>query len=150
MNTDNETLQSTGSWPGFAFRVTIPHVAEVVCKEVSGIDPGYDECFYRAGDGPEVMRKVIPGLRKTGDVTLKQGLTEQGQALKEWGDRIHPNDIQREEVTISLVGEAGEPVKQWQAVNAWPKKLAMGEVAANGNLTTVETLVLAHEGVLEL
>lgn len=50
-------------------------------------------------------------------------------------------------VTISLLDESGNPVKTWEAVNAWPKKLTVEGFKADGNTTTFETLVIAHEGV---
>lgn len=55
--------------------------------------------------------------------------------------------IQREVVTVSLLDESGSPVKTWEAVNAWPKKLTVEDFKPDGNTTSIETLVIAHEGV---
>lgn len=50
-------------------------------------------------------------------------------------------------VTISLLDESGNPVKTWEAVNAWPKKLTVEDSKSDSHTTTFETLVIAHEGV---
>ena len=48
---------------------------------------------------------------------------------------------------MHLLDESGSPVKTWEAVNAWPKKLTVEGFKSDGNTTSIETLVIAHEGV---
>ena len=65
----------------------------------------------------------------------------------DWINKVKLNTIQRETVTINLLDESGSPVKTWEVVNAWPKKITVEGFKADGNTAAIETLVLAHEGV---
>lgn len=39
------------------------------------------------------------------------------------------------------------PAVSWKLTNAWPKKYTVEGFKANGNVVSMETIVLAHEGV---
>lgn len=133
--------------PVFYFKVTISNVGDIACCEVSGLDTEYEEISYHAGDSPVRTQLKMPGLRKTGDLTLKKGITWNDKALCDWINKVNQHIIRREVVTVSLLDEAGYPVKTWEALNAWPKKLILSNLKADRNTTSIETLVIAHEGV---
>ena len=117
------------------------------CSEVSGLEMEYDIIEYRAGDSPVFTKQKMPGLRKAGEVTLKKGIFKDDKAMWDWINKVKLNTIQRETVTINLLDESGSPVKTWEVVNAWPKKITVEGFKADGNTAAIETLVLAHEGV---
>jgi phage tail-like protein len=148
---DNVTAQgaNTQEWPlpSFYFKVSISNVGDISCSEVSGLETEYEEITYRAGDSPVFTKLKMPGLRKSGDLTIKKGIFKDDKALWDWVNKVKLNTIQREVVTVSLLDESGTPVKTWEAVNAWPKKLTVEDFKADGNTTAFETLVIAHEGV---
>lgn len=148
---DNGSAQSTSkqAWPlpSFYFKVNISNIGDISCSEVSGLETEYEEITYRAGDSPEFTKIKMPGLRKAGDLTLKKGIYKGDTALWDWVNKVKMNTIQREVVTISLLDESGSPVTTWEAVNAWPKKLTVDGFKSDGNSTSIETLVIAHEGV---
>lgn len=98
------------------------------------------------GYAPEYVLKM-PGLRKAGDLTIKKGIFKDDKKLWDWINKVKLNTIQREVVTVSLLDESGSPVKTWEAVNAWPQKLTVEDFKPDGNTTSIETLVIAHEGV---
>lgn len=149
--TDNELTQraNTQAWPlpSFYFKVSISNVGDISCSEVSGLETEYEEITYRAGDTPVFTKLKMPGLRKAGDLTIKQGISKDNKAVLDWVNQVKQNIIQRETVTVSLLDESGSPVKTWEAVNAWPKKITREEIKADGNTYSFETLVIAHEGV---
>lgn len=149
--TKDETTQNTGTqaqtFPDFYFKVNISNVGEISCREVSGLETEYEEITYRAGDTPVFTKLKMPGLRKSGDLTIKRGISKDDKALRNWVNQVKQNIIQRETVTVSLLDESGSPVKTWEAVNAWPKKITREEIKADGNTYSFETLVIAHEGV---
>lgn len=149
MADDGGGCANTQSWtlPSFYFKVSISNVGDISCSEVSGLETEYEEITYRAGDSPVFTKLKMPGLRKSGDLTLKKGISKDGKALGDWVNKVKRNAIQREVVTVSLLDESGIPVKTWEAVNAWPKKLTVGAVKLDGNTAFFETLVIAHEGV---
>lgn len=149
--TDNKSTQraDTQAWPlpSFYFKVSISNVGDISCSEVSGLETEYEEITYRAGDTPVFTKLKMPGLRKSGDLTIKRGISKDDKALRNWVNQVKQNIIQRETVTVSLLDESGSPVKTWEAVNAWPKKITREEIKADGNTYSFETLVIAHEGV---
>ena len=148
---DNGSAQSqdTKMWPlpSFHFKVTLGSVGEISFSEVSGLEMEYDIIEYRAGDSPVFTKQKMPGLRKAGEVTLKKGIFKDDKAMWDWINKVKLNTIQRETVTINLLDESGSPVKTWEVVNAWPKKITVEGFKADGNTAAIETLVLAHEGV---
>lgn len=140
---------STQAWPlpSFYFKVSISNVGDISCSEVSGLETEYEEITYRAGDSPVFTKLKMPGLRKAGDLTIKKGICKDDKKLWDWINKVKLNTIQRKVVTVSLLDESGSPVKTWEAVNAWPKKLTIEGFKTDGNTTSIETLVIAHEGV---
>ena len=136
---DNGAAQSasTQAWPlpSFYFKISITNVGDMSCSEVSGLD------------SPVFTKQKMPGLRKAGEVTLKKGIFKDDKAMWDWINKVKLNTIQRETVTINLLDESGSPVKTWEVVNAWPKKITVEGFKADGNTAAIETLVLAHEGV---
>ena len=142
---DNGAAQSasTQAWPlpSFYFKVSISNVGDISCSEVSGLETEYEEITYRAGDSPVFTKLKMPGLRKAGDLTIKKGIFKDDKALWDWVNKVKMNTI------VSLLDESGSPVKTWEAVNAWPKKLTVEGFKSDGNTTSIETLVIAHEGV---
>lgn len=140
---------STQAWPlpSFYFKVSVTDVGDISCSEVSGLETEYDMIEYRAGDSPIFTKQKMPGMRKTSDVTLKKGIFKDDKAMWDWINTVKLNTIKRATVTISLLDEAGKPVKTWELTNAWPKKITVEGFKADGNTAAIETLILAHEGV---
>ncbi|MDR0893513.1 MAG: phage tail protein [Mediterranea sp.] len=141
--------QSTQAWPmpEFYFSVKLGDQGQMSFKEVSGLDVEFDVIEYRAGDSPVFTKVKMPGLRKSGDVTLKKGIFKDDKKLWDWLNQVKMNTIKRETVTISLLDETGGVVHTWTLTNAWPKKVSAEGFKADGNSVAMETLVLAHEGV---
>lgn len=95
---DNGSTQSTGTqeWPlpSFYFKVSISNVGDISCSEVSGLETEYEEITYRAGDSPVFTKLKMPGLRKSGDLTIKKGIFKDDKALWEW---VQPEVYRRRE-----------------------------------------------------
>lgn len=64
----------------------------------------------------------MPGLRKSGDVTLKKGIFNGDSTMWDWLNDTKMNTTKRQTVTISLLDEDGKPAQTWEVANAWPKK----------------------------
>lgn len=145
--TDHGAGSQTWPLPSFYFKVSVSNVGEISCSDVSGLETEFEEISYRRGDSPVSYKLKMPGLRKTGDLTVKNGIFKSGEALRDWVNKAKSNVVQRETVTIHLLDESSCPIKTWEAVNTWPKKLTVEDSRSDGNTTFIETLVLAHEGV---
>ena len=56
-------------------------------------------------------------------------------------------DIQRKDMAVVLVDEAGNDKARWEIVEAWPTKYDPMDLNAKGNEVSIETLELCNEGV---
>ena len=133
--------------PSFYFKVELGSLGEIAFKEVSGLDMEAQVIEYRHGNSPVFSNIKMPGLKKTSNVSLKKGVFKADNKLFDWFNKIKMNTIQREDVTISLLDEAGSPTMVWKLSNAWPTKVTGVSLKSDGNEAAIETLDLAHEGL---
>lgn len=137
-------------WPiaKFYFAVTLgSQDSTVFFQEISGLDTETLPIELRHGDGEVFSTSEMPGIAKTGNVTLKKGIFVNDNNFWKWYDAIKMNTIKRETVTIQLLDEAGKPVMTWTLSNAWPTKITGTDMESDTNEVAVETLELAHEGI---
>lgn len=136
-------------WPLPKFYFSISIDGKVMpFQEVYGLDTETQIIEYRAGNSKQLSTIKMPGIRKTGNVTLKKGVFAKDNALYDWYKDIKMNLIKRAAVTISLLDESGAPTMVWTLVNAWPTKITGTDLKADGNEVAVETLELAYEGLV--
>ena len=57
------------------------------------------------------------------------------------------NTVARSTVTIELLDEEAAPLHTWVLTNAFPVKITVTDLKADGNEVAVETLEIAHEGI---
>jgi phage tail-like protein len=88
----------------------------------------------------------MPGIAKSGNVTLKKGIFAKDNKFFDWQKKITMNTVQRSTVTIRLLDESGSPTMTWTLTNAWPTKITGTDLKSDGNEVAVESLELAHEG----
>ena len=133
--------------PKFHFRVDWDGIANAGFTEVTGLEVTTEKIEYRDGASPEFSKIKMPGMQTFGDLTLKRGSFKGDNEFFNWWNTVAMNTITRRNVTISLLNEAHEPVVVWKVKNAWPLKVTSSDLNAGSNEVSVETLVLAHEGV---
>ena len=93
----------------------------------------------------------MPGLQKCSNDTLKRGTFESDNEYYAWLNTVQMNKIERRDLVISLLNEQHEPVMVWKIKNAFPVKVQSSDLKADGNEVAIETMELAHEGlVIEL
>lgn len=148
MADDGSTQGSNWPLPKFHFKVTLGSQDKSVSfQEVSGLDTETQPIEYRHGDSPIFSTIKMPGIAKTGNVTLKKGIFVKDNNFWKWYDAIKMNVIKRETVTIQLLDEKGGVTMTWTLSNAWPTKITGTDLKSDGNEVAVETLELAHEGL---
>jgi len=133
--------------PKFYFSVSIDGTT-MPFQEVSGLDSETQVIEYRAGNAKGFSTIKMPGIKKFSNVTLKKGVFAKDNALFDWYKKIEMNLIKRASVTISLLDQGGAPTMVWTLANAWPTKITGTDLKADGNEVAVETLELAHEGLV--
>lgn len=112
---------------------------------MTGFDAPVDVMEYREGDMVQTPMK-IPGLKKYGNITLKQGLAD-SMVFYEWIAEGVSGAVQRKTITITLLDEEENPAASWQVINAWPTKYTASDFNATSSEVAIETLEIAHEGM---
>lgn len=133
--------------PRFYFTVEITGVGKISCQEVSGLEIETQPIEYRAGDSKVFATIKMPGLIKTGNVTMKKGVFVNDNKFWKWFSGIKMNTIKRETVTISLLDQEAKPTMVWKLLNAWPSKITGTDLKSDGNEVAIETLEICHEGL---
>jgi phage tail-like protein len=116
--------------------------------EVAGLTQELQAVDYRTGDSPDYSMVKMPGLRKYNNITLKRGITKSDNEFFLWLNTVKLNDIERRDITVSLLNEKHEPVMVWQAHNAFPVKVEGPGLKASGNEVAIESIEIAHEGLV--
>lgn len=145
---DDGSAQSTSVWPLPKFHFQVKWDAEVLSfQEVSGLDIEAQPIEYRHGDSPEFATIKMPGIKKSGNVTMKKGVFKSDNKFWDWFNQIKMNTIKRVPVTISLLDESGAPTMVWSLANAWPTKITGTDLKSDGNEVAIESIEIAHEGI---
>lgn len=116
-------------------------------SEVTGLTQENQVIEYRDGSFPEYSTIKMPGMRKFSNVTLKRGVVKADNEFFRWLSSIKLNQVERRDVTVSLLNEKHEPVMVWKIHNAFPVKLEGPQFKASGNEVAIESIELAHEGL---
>ena len=116
--------------------------------EVSGLDDAELEVItYREGDSQAYHDTKFPGRPKFGDISLKRGMLSGDDDFAVWLSTVKMNQIDRRDLTISLLNEDHAPIFTWQISNAWPSKVTGPSLNSTSNDVAVEEITLANEGV---
>ncbi len=121
--------------------------SKVGFTEVTGLDFQVEPIEYREGSSPEYHKIKMPGMHKFSNITLKRGTFTGDIEFYNWMKTISLTNVERRDITISLLNEAHEPVMTWGIKNAFPIKVQASDFKADGNEVAIETLELAHEGM---
>jgi phage tail-like protein len=139
-------VQRDNPYPNFNFTVDIGVGDELGFSEVDGLSGEIEVIEYREGADRVNTARKLPGLAKYPNVMLKRGITGRTD-LFEWWKSVRDGQVQRRDVTITLLDEQRQPVLRWLLRNAFPVKIEGPELNATGNEVAIETLELAHEGL---
>lgn len=134
----------------FRFRIAIDGIQIAAFADATIPDTSTEAVDYREGTDATHARK-LSGLTKFGNVTLKRGLTD-SMELYNWRKAVMQKGANknRKSLSIILVDEEGSEKAQWDIVEAWPIKYDVSALSAKGNEVSIESIELAHEGVLRV
>lgn len=128
------------------YYVQIDNVTKAVFSEISGLQMETELMEYAEGGNNEYIHR-LPGLTKTGNVTLKRGITVDNELFK-WYLRVSQGIMDLRTVTITVYATDGKQVVRWELLRAFPCKWSGPQMAAGGETVALETVELAHMGVL--
>ena len=116
-------------------------------SEITGLSIDHDVVEYRDGSSKDYSVTKMPGLAKYGNIVLKRGIVKGDNEFYDWIKTIKLNQVERRDITISLLDEEHNPVVTWNVEGAWPVKLDSPVLNADASEVAIETLELAHEGL---
>jgi phage tail-like protein len=132
-------------YPGFHFLVEAGFT-QAGFSEVSNLSSSVDVVEYRNGSDPTGTAQKFPGLRKTGEVVLRRGVTGSNE-LYAWFATINGGQVEKRDVVVSLLNEAHEPVMRWLLKDAWPRSYVAGPFNAMASTVAIEQLVLVFDSL---
>jgi phage tail-like protein len=139
-------VQRDNPYLNFNFLVDLGLGEEMGFSEVEVPSGEIEVIEYREGGDRVNSARKLPGLAKYPNVTLKRGITGRTD-LFEWWKSVRDGQVQRRNVTITLLDEQRQAVLRWHLRDAFPVKIEGPSLNASGNEVAIETLELAHEGL---
>jgi phage tail-like protein len=118
-------------------------------SEASGLNIEITVAEYRAGNDATNHVRKVPGVHKSGDVTLKRGVMG-AQNLYGWINAVREGNVDdaKRTVTVTLLKENREPVLTWKLLGAMPLKWTGPQLSAKGGTdVAIEEFVLSVETV---
>ncbi len=116
--------------------------------EVSGLTVELQTIDYREGSSLEYQVTKMSGIPQYSNITLKRGIYRADNEFFQWLNTVKMNNIDRRELTISLLDEEHNPVMVWKVKEAWPCKVEGPSLNSTGNEVAVESIDLCHEGLM--
>ena len=133
--------------PVFHYKVSWNN-QDIGFSDVSGLTQETQPIEYRdglmAGTTAPLKR---PGLKKVNNISLKRGIVEKNNDLFNWFNNNGAPNVERRDITISLLNDEGNPVMVWTISQAWPTKVEGPGLKATGNEIAIESIELVHEGI---
>lgn len=139
--------------PGFAFKVTLMHVklesnAEAYFKSVGGLKYETETVPVQAGGSNDRTFNLV-GASKWSNIVLKRGFARGSTLLKlrdEWMYGVKKQrisgTIQQLDTTLTNV------VASWTFHRGWPVKWELADLDASKSEISIETLEIAHDGLM--
>ena len=132
----------------YNFLVEIDGITRAGFRECSGLDSGQDPIEYREGNEKPLTARKLPGLVKYSNITLKWGVTDDAD-LWEWRKKAAEGKVERKNGSIVLLDDTGDEKMRWNFHDGWLTKWTGASFNATGNDVAIETLEIAHEGVMK-
>jgi phage tail-like protein len=137
--------------PSFRFHVKIDGVDVARFTECSGLDFETEIFDYKEGGLNSHLHR-LPGRWKFNNLTLKKGISTEGEKLWDWVEdtvkKASSGGFATHNVTVTLFDLSGEnPLRSWTFQDAYPMKWSASSLTAEQNAIAIETLVLAHQGL---
>lgn len=132
----------------FSFTVEIDGIIRAAFREVSGLDSSVDVLEYREG-GDNLASHKLPGRAKFANIVLRWGMADDTD-LYLWHRQWLTGDpaATRRGGSIVLLDRQLQEKARWNFQRAWPTRWTGPSFNAEGSDLAIETLELAHEGVV--
>lgn len=133
---------------GYNFRLEIDGITRAGFREASGLDSTQDPIQYREGNEKPLTQRKMPGLNTYSNISLKWGISDDAEFWA-WRLKAMQGTVERKNGSIVLMDDTGEAKMRWNFVNGWPTKWSGPSFNATGNDVAIESVDIAHEGLLK-
>ena len=132
------------SYNAFWFKLTIDHREVGYFSEVSGLSAEIEVMSFNEGGRNDFVHK-LPTRMKHPNLVLKRGVTRT-KDMEDWflDSWMGPR---RKAVSLTMVNEAGQPVRGWSFAQAYPVKWTGPNFNAGQATSAVEAIEVAHDGL---
>jgi len=136
----------------FRFSLELDQVQVAGFAECSGLQIETKVFEYKEG-GNNATTLKFPEGSSCGNITLKRGISNSNDLL-EWQLDVASGQFSKNKrssnpnVAIILMNEKGDAVKRWNLKRPFPVKWVGPDLKAAGNEIAIETLEIAHEGIV--
>jgi phage tail-like protein len=132
--------------PAFRFTVTFEDLPPGGFSDCTGLQSETEVQEYAEG-GLLTHTWRLPGRAKQSNVTLKRGIVD--KVLWDWYEAIRSGRFRSRNASILVHDASGsDDLVEFQLVDAFPVKWIGPELSAGGNNLAIETLEVAHQGLL--
>jgi phage tail-like protein len=128
------------------FYVKIDGMTTAVFTEMSGLQVETVVTEYEEGGNNGFVHR-LPGRTKVGNLTLKRGIVASNEFFN-WYSEILEGKLKYRHVDVLVYDAEGKELAKWSFANAFPVKWIGPQLAADGKNAAIETLELAHEGLI--
>jgi phage tail-like protein len=128
------------------FYVKINGMPSAVFTEMSGLQVETVVMEYEEGGNNGFVHR-LPGRTKVGNLTLKRGIVATNEFFN-WYSEILNGKPDFRHVDVLVFDAQGKELAKWSFANAYPVKWVGPQLAADGKNAAIETLELAHEGLI--
>ena len=128
------------------FYVKIDGMTSAVFTEMSGLQVETVVTEYEEGGNNGFVHR-LPGRTKVGNLTLKRGVVATNEFFN-WYSEILQGKLKYRHVDVLVFDSEGHELAKWSFANAYPVKWTGPQLAADGKNAAIETLELAHEGLI--
>jgi phage tail-like protein len=131
----------------FKFYLEIEGVIVAEFTELSGLSVEREVKEHREGGLNDFVHR-LPGPIKSGNITLKRGMTYSHDLWEWFHTGMYDGKVKRVNLSIILGDALGKRVRQWDLTGAYPVKYSSADLRSASDELVVETLELTHHGLI--
>ncbi|MEO0898991.1 MAG: phage tail protein [Bacteroidota bacterium] len=118
-------------------------------SRVEGLSMRTQVHSYRGGASPVYSPIKIPGRQSYSNIVLKRGMMASDNEFFDWfKSTMRLNSIEKRDLKISILNGEHEPIVDFKIRNAFPTALSFAELDAMADSLMIESLEIAHEGLV--
>lgn len=137
----------TDPYLAFAFVVEIEGLVAGGFSEVSGLQAEVETFDYREGGENSFVHRLPSGVRYPANLVLRHGLTD-ADVMWRWHAEVARGLVRRRNGSVVLLDATAREVRRWNFLGAYPVRWTGPELNATSGALAVESLDLAHRGLV--